>query len=206
MRPPRAPSSARAPTGCAAYRPQRGRDAPRTPECLARDRGPHTSPTGGPVQRAVVHTPGGGRRRPSAPTLQSGSSRLRPRQPAGLPEPGPRPPRPAAAHSPERGSRSAADPARGPQPTRNPLTPGRKCGPRLSDPQPAAPLAAPRAVLVIRRPSNQHPARRSRRGRGYADHVLRTASPSAPSESGSHGRVAARSANQRLEKVGFCRY
>lgn len=132
----RAPSSARAPKGCAARPARRER---RSPSRATADlvRAPRR-----PVPPAAVHTPGGLAPRLSSPGLP------RPRCHTGLPETRPRAPTP-----PQPTHRNAV-PAAPPTPTAappppaasNPLTPKRKCGPRLSDPQPAAPLAAPRAV------------------------------------------------------------
>lgn len=177
----------------------------RTPESLACDRGPRSSPTGSRPSRGRPHS-----RRPSAATLQPGPGRGLAGTWAS--------PRPVPARPPRRSQLTRTRspwhrrPHGRPAPDRGRQTSDTQAEvrPRLSDPQPAVPLAAGRsprpAPSVSRRLANQRSARRPRRGRNHADHVLRTASPSALSESGSHGGVAARPANHRLEKVGLCRF
>lgn len=80
----------------------------------------------------------------------------------------------------ERGPCGAADPARGSHPTDT------QAEVRPAPPRPTARRAARSAPRRPRQPppSNQRPARRRRRGRGYADHALWTASPSATRRSG----------------------
>lgn len=125
----------------------------------------------------------------------------------GLPGTRPRAPAPAAAYSPERSPRGAADLTAAPPPTAagNPLTPKRKCGPCFSDPQPAEPLAAPRAV-------RQPPPGQSALGPQAAPGAGSCSSHSPDSFFLSPIRVrltrgvASRSANHRLKKVGLCKY
>lgn len=113
----------------------------RTPESLACDRGPRSSPTGSRPSRGRPHS-----RRPSAATLQPGPGRGLAGTWAS--------PRPVPARPPRRSQLTRTRspwhrrPHGRPAPDRGRQTSDTQAEvrPRLSDPQPAVPLAAPRAV------------------------------------------------------------
>lgn len=148
----------------------------RTPESLACDRGPRWSPTGPRPSRGRPHS-----RRPSAATLQPEPSRgLGGKWASPRPVPA-RPPR-CSPLTRTRSPRSRRPHGR-PAPDRSRQPSDTQAEVRPAPLRPTARRAARRsprpAPSVSRRLANQCSARRPRRGRNHADHVLRTASPSA---------------------------